>query len=86
MTAVQTTDKLTTREAIAAVLAGSRKPMTVTQIADAAIPMTALKGATPKQTVYSILYGENKKPDGAFVRVNKGTFKLRPARRRAKAA
>jgi hypothetical protein len=42
--------KLTTKAAIEKVLAGKRK-MTVAQIADAAIPLTALKGKTPQADV-----------------------------------
>jgi hypothetical protein len=76
--------KLTTKQAIEKVLAGRRKAMTVAEIADAAIPMTNLAGKTPKQTFYSVLYGEAKKADGLVVKVGPGgTFKLNPKRKTA---
>lgn len=76
---------LSTKDAIARVLADNGKPMMVSQIFEAAMPLTNLSGATPKQTFYSILYAENKKPDGLFKRTSKpGTFKL--AAKPAKAA
>jgi hypothetical protein len=81
-----TPSKLSTKAAITQVLSGSKKLMTVTQIADAAIPLTALAGKTPKQTVYSILYAENKKPDGLWQRTDRGTFTLRRPKRSRKAA
>ena len=60
--------------------------MTVAEIAEASIPMTNLKGATPKQTLYSVLYAENKKPDGLVVKAGDGgVFKLNPKRRKATA-
>lgn len=43
-----------------------------------------LKGKFPKQTFYSVLYSENKKPDGLVVKVGEGAnFKLNPKRRKA---
>jgi HB1, ASXL, restriction endonuclease HTH domain len=76
--------KLTTKQAIENVLAGKRNPMTVAEIADAALPLTNLGGKTPKQTFYSVLYAENKKSDGLVVKAGKGgTFKLNPKRRKA---
>jgi hypothetical protein len=77
--------KLTTRAAIEKVLKGSRKPMTVAQICDAALPLTNIKGATPKQQFYSLLYSENKRPDGLVTQVERGTFKLNLKRKSAKA-
>jgi hypothetical protein len=77
------TGKLTTKQAIEKVLTGKRSPMTVAEITDAALPLTNLKGATPKQVFYSVLYGENKKPDGLVTRVDAGTFKLNAKRRKA---
>jgi hypothetical protein len=77
------TSKLTTKQAIEQVMHGSRKPMTVTQITDAALPLTALKGKTPKQDFYSVLYSENRKPDGLVTRVDTGRFKLNPKRAQA---
>jgi hypothetical protein len=80
-------DKLTTKAAIEKVLAGRRKPMTVAEITDAALPLTALKGATPKQTFYSVLYGEAKKADGVVIKAGAGgIFKLNPKRKAAKPA
>ena len=81
------TSKLTTKQAIEHVLTGQRKPMSVAEITQAALPLTSLKGATPKQVFYSALYGENKKADRLVTKVGpKGTFKLNPKRRKAKAA
>lgn len=76
--------KLSTKQAIEKVL--GRKTMTVAQIAEAAIPLTNLSGATPKQTIYSVLYGENKKSDGLVVKAGDGgVFRLNPKRRKATA-
>lgn len=66
--------KLTGKAAIEKVLENASGPMTVTEIADKAIPMSNLSGATPKQTVYSILYGEVKKGTAKWRKVGKGTF------------
>jgi hypothetical protein len=76
---------MTTKQAIEHVLSGSKKPMRVPEIIAAGVPLTNLKGATPGQTFYSILYAENKKPDGLVVQVERGTFKLNPKRRKADA-
>lgn len=70
-------EKLSAKEAAAKVLSGKRNPMSVAEIAEAAMPLTNLGGKTPKQTFYSVLYAENKKSDGLFERVEKGKFKLR---------
>ena len=43
--------KLTTKQEIEKVLTGQRKPMTVAQITEATLPLTNLKGATPKQVL-----------------------------------
>lgn len=77
------TSKLTTKQAIEQVLTGQRKPMTVAQITEAALPLTNLKGKTPKQVFYSVLYGENKKADGLVTKVDTGLFKLNPGRTKA---
>jgi hypothetical protein len=69
--------KLSAREAIASVLGKADGPMAVPKIIEQAIPLTGLKGKTPGQTVYSILYAENKKPAGMFKRVGRGSFVLR---------
>jgi HB1, ASXL, restriction endonuclease HTH domain len=74
---------MTTKQAIETAMTGKRKPMTVAEIAEAAIPLSNLKGATPKQVIYSVLYCENKRPDGLVTRTHKGTFKLNPSRRKA---
>ena len=47
---------MTTKQAIEQVMTGKRKPMTVAQIAETAIPLSNLHGATPKQVIYSVLY------------------------------
>ena len=57
--------------------------MTVAEIAEAAIPLSNLQGATPKQVIYSVLYSENRRADGLVTRTDKGTFKLNPKRRKA---
>ena len=60
--------------------------MTVAEIAEASIPMTNLKGATPKQTLYSVLYAENKKADGLVKKAGDGgVFRLNPRRRKGAA-
>ena len=59
--------------------------MTVSEIAEVAVPLAEVKGKTPKQQVYSLLYTENRKADGLVERVDKGTFKLRPRRAKVKA-
>lgn len=70
---------LTAKAAIVKVLTDAGKPMGVPEIIKKAVPLTALAGETPGQTIYSVLYQENKKSDGAFMRTNaKGTFKLNP--------
>lgn len=77
---------MTTKQAIEKVLAGRRKPMRVPAIIEAAVPLaTGLKGRTPGQVIYSVLYSEAKKADGLVVQTGRGEFKLRP-RRTAKAA
>jgi len=68
--------KLTTREAIQKVLAEDGAKMKVKDIIEAAVPLTALGGKTPGQTIYSVLYGEAKKPTSIFKRTGKGEFRL----------
>jgi hypothetical protein len=76
---------MTTKQAIEQVLSGRRKPMPVREIIAASVPLaTSLKGKTPGQTFYSVLYSEAKRDDGLVVQVGRGTFKLNPKRRRAK--
>jgi hypothetical protein len=53
--------------------------MRVPDIIKQAVPLTALGGKAPGQTVYSVLYAEMKKPEPAFKRVDKGTFALADA-------
>jgi hypothetical protein len=78
---------MTTKQAVEHVLTGRRKAVPIRQIIEEVLPLaTGLNGATPKQTVYSVVYGEAKKADGLVVQVERGTFKLNPHRRRAKAA
>ena len=61
--------------------------MRVPEIIEAGVPLaTSLRGKTPGQTFYSVLYSESKRADGLVVQVDRGTFKLNPKRRRAKAA
>lgn len=68
---------MTSKEAIRAVLAKSSEPMKALEIAEQAIPLTSLKGATPGATIAAVLYVEAKKDNGIVVQVEKGTFKLR---------
>jgi hypothetical protein len=59
------------------------KPMRVTEIIEAGVPLaTSLKGRTPGQTFYSVLYSESKKADGLVVQTGRGEFRLNPKRRR----
>jgi hypothetical protein len=52
----------------------------------AGVPLaTSLKGKTPAQTFYSVLYSESKKADGLVVQTGKGEFRLKPEARNAKA-
>jgi HB1, ASXL, restriction endonuclease HTH domain len=75
---------VTTKEAIEHVLAGRRKPMRVPAIIEAGVPLaTTLKGKTPGQVFYSVLYSESKKADGLVVQTGRGEFKLNPKRRRS---
>jgi HB1, ASXL, restriction endonuclease HTH domain len=76
-------DTMNTKQAIEHVLTGRRKPMRVPAIIAEAVPVSSLKGKTPGQTVYSVLYAEAKKPDGLVVQTGRGTFKLNPKRKRA---
>ena len=79
-----TAQKLTTRQATEKVLTGRRKPMTVAEITEAALPLTNIKGATPKQQFYSLLYSEAKKADGLVLKAGDGgVFKLNPKRRKS---
>jgi hypothetical protein len=78
---------MNTKQAIEHVLAGKRRGLRVPQIIEAGVPLaTSLKGRTPGQTFYSVLYSEAKRPDGLVVQTGRGEFKLNPRRRRAKAA
>ncbi len=70
--------KLTAKAAIEKVLTDNGKPMKVPEIIEQALPLTSLGGATPGQTIYSILYAENRKLDGLFTRVGRGEFGLTP--------
>lgn len=77
-------EKLTAKAAIEKVLRTSGKPMRVPEIIEKAVPLTALSGATPGQTIYSVLYSENNKPGGMFKRTTVGTFKLSTAKAAAR--
>ncbi len=75
---------MTTKEAVEKVLARRRKPMPVSEIIEKALPLaTGLRGVTPKQTLYSVIYGETKKPNGLVVQTGKGEFRLNPKRARS---
>jgi hypothetical protein len=76
--------KVNTKQAIEHVLKGKRKGMRVPEIIEAGVPLaTSLRGKTPGQTFYSVLYSESKKPDGLVTQVDRGTFRLNPKRRRS---
>lgn len=52
------------------------------QIIEEAVPLaTGLKGKTPGQVIYSVIYAESKKPDGLVIQTGRGTFKLNPRRK-----
>jgi hypothetical protein len=76
---------MTTKQIIEQVLTGKRKPMRVPQIVAAGAPLRApeLRGKTPGQQFYSVLYSESKKPDGLVIQTGKGEFRLNPKRRKA---
>jgi hypothetical protein len=75
---------MNTKQAIEKVLAGKRNGMRVRAIIEAGVPLaTSLKGATPGQTFYSVLYSEAKKADGLVVQTGRGMFKLNPKRKRS---
>ena len=77
---------MTAKQAIEKVLTGRRKPVRAPTIIREAVPLaTSLKGQTPGQTMYSVLYSEAKKADGLVVQTGRGEFKLNPTRRRARA-
>jgi hypothetical protein len=76
---------MTTKQAIEQVLAGKRKPMRVPAIIEAAVPLSNLRGKTPGQVIYSVLYTEAKRADGLVVHTGRGEFKLNPKRRKAAA-
>jgi hypothetical protein len=65
---------LTTKQAIEQVLKGKRNGMRVPQIIEAGVPLSNLKGQTPGQTFYSVLYGESKKADGLGGRAHRQAF------------
>jgi len=77
---------MTTKQAIERVLKGKRNGLRVPAIIEAGVPLaTTLKGKTPGQTFYSVLYAEAKKPHGLVVQTGRGTFKLNPTRKKAAA-
>ena len=77
---------MSTKQAIEQVLKGRRRAMRVPEIIAAGVPLaTSLKGQTPGQTFYSVLYSESKKSDGLVVQVGKGSFKLNPKRKKSAA-
>jgi hypothetical protein len=76
---------MTTKQAIEQVLKGKRNGMRVPAIIEAAVPLSNLKGRTPGQSFYSVLYAEAKKPHGLVVQTGRGEFKLNPKRKKAAA-
>lgn len=74
--------KLTAIQAIVKVLTDAGKPMKMPEIIKEAVPLTALKGKYPGQTLYSVAYSHVKKADALIEKTaNKGEFKLaRPSR------
>jgi hypothetical protein len=78
------TKTTTLAQAIEQVLRAGRKPMTVTEVSTRAVPLAAgVRGSTPRQQVYSILYGEKKRPEPRWVLVARGTFKSTPKPKRS---
>ena len=49
------------------------------------MPLSNLRGKTPGQVIYSVLYTEAKRADGLVVQTGRGEFKLNPKRRKAAA-
>jgi hypothetical protein len=45
------------KQAVETAMKGCRKPMTVSEIAGAAVPLAEVEGQTPKQRVYSAVAG-----------------------------
>jgi HB1, ASXL, restriction endonuclease HTH domain len=79
--------QVSTKEAIEHVMKGKRRPMKVADIISAGLPLAkSLKGKTPRQTFYSVIYSEAQKVDGLVVQVDRGTFKLNPRRRKPNGA
>ena len=77
---------MTLKQAIETAMKGKRR-MTVSEIAEAALPLaTSVNGATPKQQVYSLLYGQAQRQDGIVERVGTGTFRLNKNRRKLAAS
>lgn len=76
---------MTTKQAIEQALKGKRAPMRVPAIIEAAVPLSNLKGKTPGQVVYSVLYTEAKRDDGLVIQTGRGEFKLNPKRRKTSA-
>ena len=68
---------MTTKQAIEQAMKGKRKPMTVTEIAEAAIPLSNLKGATPKQVIYWSSTPRTTAPTGSSLRAT-GNVQARP--------
>ena len=70
---------MTLKQAVEAATKSKRRPMTVNEIAEAALPLaTSVKGKTPNQQVYSILYTEATRQDGVVERVGKGLVQAQP--------
>jgi hypothetical protein len=64
---------LNTKQAIEHVLKGKRNGMRVPAIIAAGVPLaTPLKGKTPGQTIYSVLYSEARRPTGSSSRSSAG--------------
>lgn len=78
-------NKPTALEAIVKVMFenGPTKTMKVPEIIKAAVPLTALKGAHPGQTIYSVIYSNAKKAGALVEQVGKGEFKLTAAGKKA---
>ena len=69
----------TAKEAAVEVLRAEGGPLSMGELADRILKSgnVNLSGKTPKATISAQVYVEAKKPDGLFVLVQRGTFRLR---------
>lgn len=72
-------NRVSAKDATTAVLKAAEGPLSVAEIAEKVLATDGVKldGKTPAATIAAILSVENKKPEGLFVRVEKGKYALR---------